>query len=175
MVGSFTGARESASADRARGGRTMKRHLLAVTLAVGMLFAAALPAVAAPNRPITPQSFCDSAFDTRDDVFGPTSAYWVPIYYVFEDFQGVDELPIVSREGCITTVARGLQSLRQHGYVPATALSMPAALSQCEMLEDAFLEYPYAFYGEFVANNRAQCAKILLDLHTDRIRPPVYG
>ncbi|MFA9446616.1 hypothetical protein [Egicoccus sp. AB-alg6-2] len=153
----------------------MMRQLLAAALAVGMLFVTALPAAAAPNRPVTPQSFCDGAYDTRDDVFGSTTAYWVPIYYVFDDFQGVDDLPILSREGCITTVARGLQSLRQHGYVPANSLSMPAALSQCEMLESLFLEYPYAFYGEFVANNRAQCAKILLDLHTNRIRPPAYG
>jgi hypothetical protein len=153
---------------------TKVKRVFAATAAAVMLFATALPATAAPDRPITPQSFCDSVYDTREDVFGPTTGYWVPIYYMFDEFQGVDDLPILSREGCITTVARGLQSLRQHGYVPATALSMSAALSQCEMLEN-FIEYPYAFYGEFVAHNRAHCAKILLDLHTNRIRPPAYG
>jgi hypothetical protein len=153
----------------------MMRRVLAAAAAAGMLFATALPATAAPGKQVTPQAFCDSVYGTGDGPFGPISAYWVPIYYVFEDFQGVDDLPILSREGCITTVARGLQSLREHGYVPATSLSMPAGLSQCEWLESMFLEYPYAFYGEFVAHNRAHCAKILLDLHTDRLRPPTYG
>jgi hypothetical protein len=158
----------------ATGGPDMTKSVLAAAAAAVMLLATALPATAAPGGPITPQSFCDSVYDTREDVFGPTTGYWVPIYYVFADFEGVDDLPILSREGCVTTVARGLTSLRQHGYVAATALSMPAALSQCEMLE-SFIEYPYAFYGEFVAHNRAHCAKILLGLHTDRLRPPAYG
>jgi hypothetical protein len=151
------------------------RRVSATAAAVLMLLATALPATAAPGGPITPKAFCDSVYDTRVDVFGPTTGYWVPIYYVFDEFQGVDDLPILSREGCITTVARGLKSLRENGYVPATSLSMPAALSQCKMLEELFLEYPYAFYGEFVAHNRAHCAKILLGLHTDRLRPPAYG
>ncbi len=153
----------------------MMRRVCAAAAAAVMLFATALPAAAKSNDPITPRAFCDSVYETRDDVFGSTTAYWVPIHYVFEDFTGVDELPILSRVGCVTTVARGLKSLRETGAVPATSLSMPAALSQCKMLEDAFLEYPYAFYGEFVAHNRAHCAKILLDLHMDRIRPPAYG
>jgi hypothetical protein len=147
-----------------------RRVVVALLVVVGVLFAGS-PASAGGHKPITPRQFCLDVYETRTEDSETLTAHWVPIRYEIENMTMVIDLPILSLQGCISTVARGLQHLRAHGWVPADRLSMPAALSQCAYLEELGITYPYAFYGTYVAHNRAQCAQILVGLHTGRLTP----
>ena len=100
-------------------------------------------------------------------------AYWVPMRYI--DSQGNAQpvgFPIESRQGCISTLARGLTG----GAVDAARFSLPAASSQCHYLEETFgITYPpLLLYGQYEARNRTQCAHILQDLLAV-MPPPTHG
>jgi hypothetical protein len=73
---------------------------------------------------------------------------------------------IQSDGGCASSVARGFPET----YV----LSGSAFASQCKFLEEAVpIEYPYAFYGNpnYVAENRADCIKLLTGFHYGELVP----
>jgi hypothetical protein len=143
---------------------------LSASLAIwaGLLMAAP-PAASASS----PAAYCDEHFfeyvTTGNRI---VEAYWVPMRYL--DAQGQPQLvgfPIESRQGCISTLARGLSD----GAVDAARFSLPAASSQCEYLEETFgITYPLVLYGQYTARNRTQCAHILQELLAV-MPPPTNG
>jgi hypothetical protein len=150
----------------------MKKLVVGLLMALVLVGGTVAPAGARGHDQITPRQFCLDVYETRTDEEGTLTAYWVPIFYPMFGNEVMD-LPLTSLAGCVSTVARGLQDLRQHGYVASRHLSMPAAREQCRYLEEEFgLTYPYLFYGQYPAENRADCARILLGLHTGELAPP---
>ena len=145
--------------------------VLALLLGLGM----AVPAQAdPPGRSGEPSAkeLCDSYFDTRDREIPPGSgnivdftAYWVPMEYPF----GTEELPILNKAGCITTVLAG----GKVEPVPFDALSTTAINAQCKYLEATAIEYPYEFYGnpDYYAKNRSDCVYFLRAFHLGELPP----
>ena len=141
-----------------------------LAMCAGLLMTAP-PALSASAS--SPAAYCDDHFfeyvTTGNRVI---EAYWVPMRYI--DAQGQAQLvgfPIESRQGCISTLARGLSD----GAVDAARFSLPAASSQCEYLEETFgITYPFVLYGQYEARNRTQCAHLLQDLLAV-MPPPTNG
>ena len=117
---------------------------------------------------------CDGYYETRQREIPPGSgnfvsfaAYWVPMDYP----SGVDDLPILSRAGCITTVLAG----GNVEPVPYTALSTTAINAQCKFLETTAIAggYPYRFYGKlaYEAKNRSDCVFFLGQFHLGKLTP----
>jgi len=151
--------------------RALLTSLSATVAACAGLLVTATPAPAESGP--SPAAYCDSHFfeyvTTGNRV---VEAYWVPMRYV--DAQGQAQLvgfPIESRQGCISTLARGLTA----GAIDAARFSLPAASSQCQYLEETFgVTYPLVLYGQYEARNRIHCAHILQDLLAV-MPPPAHG
>ena len=156
----------------------MGRSFLAVVLGAVLALGVAVPASAsAPgDRYHKAAKICLGLYDTRTQDIpeeGPTqvTGYWVPLKYPDGT---VEDLPIPSFVGCITTVRNGGSKLP----VPYDALSKQAVRSQCRMLErqGAIPGYPYNFYGNpaYRAWGRADCMFYLRAFHLG-VLPPGPG
>jgi hypothetical protein len=96
---------------------------------------------------------CDGYYETRQREippgsgnFIPFTAYWVPMAYP----DGVDDLPVLNRAGCITTVLAG----GNVEPVPYAALSTTAINAQCNE-----------------AKNRSDCIYFLRQFHLGTLAP----
>lgn len=78
--------------------------------------------------------------------------------YVEQTPFGPFPLPVPSHGGCVSSWATG-------------AVSTAAYAAQCKFLESEGIEYPYAFYGRYLAENRADCIYYLRGFHTGTIEP----
>jgi len=125
----------------------MKRRittlLAATALAMGMMSGTAF---AQPSD--APGAFCrsiDNTFPAIDDR---------PFPFVFQ-----------STGACVSSVAQGFDGTGQ--------LTTAAFASQCKFLEDVGVSYPYAFYGnpDYLANNRADCMRLLRGFHEGTLTP----
>lgn len=156
----------------------MMRRVMMMGSILGLLFGLglAVPAQAGPGKSGEPSAKerCDEYFETRDREvppgsgdFVPFEAYWVPMEYPF----GTEDLPILNRAGCITTVLGG----GNVDPVPYTALSTTAINAQCKFLESTGLVsgYPYQFYGnpDYEAKNRSDCIFFLREFHLGNLPP----
>jgi len=118
---------------------------------------------------------CDGYFETRDREIPPGSgnevpfpAYWVPMAYPF----GMEDLPILNKAGCITTVLAGGNV--EPAPVPFEALSTTAINAQCKYLEATLIGvYPYTFYGDpaYEAKDRSDCIYFLRGFHLGELTP----
>jgi hypothetical protein len=71
-------------------------------------------------------------------------------------------LPMATKGGCVSSWATGRVSTA--GYA-----------AQCRLLEGEVFTYPYAFYGMYLAENRADCIRILRGVHTGELAlPPMF-
>jgi hypothetical protein len=110
-------------------------------------------------------------------VTGKTSfQYVIPVEFSFGGQTVVEEFGLASFQACVSTVA---SAMTDEGVVPGNALTKPAYLAQCDVLEQSgVVTYPYSFYGLYPAKNRADCARILKGVHTGRLalpEPPPVG
>ena len=156
----------------------MRRMLL---LIVALLFAVtvAAPAAAAPREGSNggPAAYCRSVYqELTNPVSGQTySQYVIRVEFTFGDETVVEDFGLASFQACVSTVA---SAMTDEGVVPGTALTKPAYLAQCDLLEQSgVVSYPYSFYGTYPAENRADCARILMGVHTGQLdlpqEPPV--
>jgi hypothetical protein len=101
--------------------------------------------------------------------------YVIPVEFSFGGETVVEDFGLSSFQACVSTVASGMED----GVVPASAISKPAYLAQCDFLEAAgAIAYPYSFYGVYPADNRADCARILKGVHSGELElpePPPVG
>ena len=142
-----------------------------IVIALAGLFGASAPATAGPG--LNPAAYCDEHFFTAETTGNRVlEAYWVPMRYLDEDGQErLIGFPIESRQGCISTLARGLRN----GAVESGRFSLPATTAQCQYLEETFgVTYPFVLYGQFEARNRTECGQILQDLLAV-LPPPTHG
>lgn len=148
------------------------RRPLSLLLAVVALFALAAPAAAAPKAG-NPAQYCRSVHQPMTNpVTGITfDQYVIDVEFSFGGETVVEEFGLSSFQACVSTVAG---SMRADGVVPATAISKPAYLAQCDFLEaSGFIAYPYQFYGVYPAENRADCARILQGVHSGTLELPM--
>jgi hypothetical protein len=124
-----------------------RRHMVLVPLLLVAFAVTAMPATAKPGQ--APGAFCRSI----DNTFPP-----------------IDERPfpfvMPSTGACASSVAQGFD-----GTGPLTTA---AFAGQCKFLEDSgFVSYPYAFYGnpDYLANNRADCMRLLRGFHEGTLVP----
>ena len=121
-----------------------------------------------------PAKTCEGWFETREREIPPESgkfvdfsAFWVPLQY--PGF--VEELPVLNKAGCITTLLAGGGGVP----VPYDALTTAAVNAQCKYLEDtgAITGYPYRFYGNpaYEAKNRSECVYFLRSFHLGLLPP----
>jgi hypothetical protein len=149
----------------------MRRPLCALaTVAVAAVGLAGLaaPAAAAPGGPA---AYCRAAYEPlTNPVTGIRfDQYVIPVEFSFGGRTVVEDFGLSSFQACVSTVARGMED----GVVPASAISKPAYLAQCDFLEAAgAISYPYAFYGLYPADNRADCARILKGVHSGTLEVP---
>jgi hypothetical protein len=126
----------------------------------------------------SPAAYCRAHFEPlTNPVTGETyDQYVIPVEFSFDGQTMVEDFGLASFQACVSTVASGL---RADGVVPASALSKPAYLAQCDLLEDfGVVSYPYSFYGVYPAEKRADCAKILKGVHSGELElpaPPPVG
>jgi hypothetical protein len=159
----------------------MKRVLSGV-LALFLVAAAAPAATAAKSdkgNGRSPAAYCRAHFGPlTNPATGLTfDQYVIQVEFSFGGQTMVEDFGLSSFQACVSTVASGM---RPDGIVPASAISKPAYLAQCDFLEDAgAISYPYSFYGMYPADNRADCAKILKGVHSGELplpaEPPVGG
>lgn len=101
--------------------------------------------------------------------------YVIPVEFTFGDETFVDDFGLSSFQACVSTVTSGLRD----GVVGASAITTPAYLAQCDFLEAVgVISYPYAFYGVYPADNRADCVRILKGVHSGTLplpEPPPNG
>jgi hypothetical protein len=154
------------------------RRLLSLVLAVMALGALATPAAAASDRS-GPANYCRSVhMPMTNPVSGLTfSQYVIKVEFNFGGESVVEDFGLSSFQACVSTVAA---SMNADGVVPASAISKPSYLAQCDFLANAgVVSYPYSFYGTYPADNRADCAKILQGVHSGTLPlpgpPPVGG
>jgi hypothetical protein len=154
------------------------RRVMMMGSILGLLFGLGL-AVSAQAEPgkggeTSAKEKCDGYYETRQREIPPGSgnivpftAYWVPMAYP----DGVDDLPVLNRAGCITTVLAG----GNVEPVPYAALSTTAINAQCKFLESTALAggYPYRFYGNpnYEAKNRSDCIYFLRQFHLGNLPP----
>lgn len=154
----------------------MRRTLLAMVAALVTALGVAVPAAAAPPSS-NPAAYCRAHYESMTNpVSGVTyDQYVIPVEFSFGGETVVEDFGLASFQACVSTVA---SAMTDEGVVPADRLSKPAYLAQCDLLE-AFgvISYPYAFYGTYPAENRADCARILKGVHTGVLplpeEPPV--
>jgi hypothetical protein len=152
-------------------GRLTRAVLAVAAVVAGGVLGTAAPASAGPG--LNPTAYCDSHyFEYLTTGNRVVEAYWVPMQYIDEGGQPqLVGFPIESREGCISTLARGLRN----GAVDSGRFSLPATRAQCQYLEETFgITYPFVFYGQFEARNRTECGQILQDLLAV-LPPPANG
>jgi hypothetical protein len=151
---------------------------MSLVLAVVAACAFAAPAHAAPKGGASgvggggPAALCRSAYmPMTNPVTGITfDQYVIKVEFSFNGQTMVEDFGLSSFQACVSTVAG---SMRADGVVPATAISKPAYLAQCDFLEAAgMVAYPYSFYGTYPADNRADCARILKGVHSGTLRLP---
>lgn len=158
------------------------RRPMSVVMAVLALGAVAAPASAAGQgggraAEASPAAYCRDAYqELTNPVTGLTyNQYVIPVEFSFGGQTFVEDFGLNSFQACVSTVAAGLED----GVVPASAISKPAYLAQCDLLEEqGFISYPYSFYGVYPAENRADCAKILQGVHSGELElpaPPPVG
>jgi hypothetical protein len=156
----------------------MRRNLpvLASAAVAAALLAPALPAAAAPSGN-SPAAYCRSVYEPMTNpVTGITfDQYVIQVEFSFGGETVVEDFGLSSFQACVSTVAAGMED----GVVPASAISKPAYLAQCDFLErSGFISYPYSFYGVYAADNRADCARILKGVHSGELElpePPPVG
>ena len=160
------------------------RRLVSLVLAVVAACALAAPAHAAPKGGAGggggggPAALCRSAYmPMTNPVTGITfDQYVIQVEFSFGGQTEVEDFGLSSFQACVSTVAG---SMRADGVVPATAISKPAYLAQCDFLEAVgAVAYPYSFYGTYPADNRADCARILKGVHSGTLPlpgPPPVG
>jgi hypothetical protein len=102
--------------------------------------------------------------------------YVIKVRFSFGGQTVVEDFGISSFQGASSTVAGSRDA---DGVVEASAISKPAYLAQCDFLESVgTVTYPYAFYGTYPADNRADCARILQGVHSGTLAlptPPPVG
>jgi hypothetical protein len=151
------------------------RRVLTALATVAVAAAMAAPAAAAPGG--GPAAYCRSVYEPlTNPVTGITfDQYVIQVEFSFGGQTAVEDFGLSSFQACVSTVAAGMED----GVVPASAISKPAYLAQCDFLEDSgFISYPYAFYGVYPADNRADCARILQGVHSGELElpePPPVG
>lgn len=132
--------------------------------------ALAAPAAAAPSGG-GPAQYCRASLQSMENpVTGITfDQYVIPVEFSFGGETFVEDFGLSSFQACVSTVAGSMRD----GVVPASAISKPAYLAQCDFLEDAgFIEYPYDFYGMYPAEKRSDCARILQGVHSGQLALP---
>ena len=154
------------------------RRVMMMGSILGLLFGLglAVPAQAGPGKggETSAKEKCDGYYATREREIPPGSgnvvpftAYWVPM----KSPAGVEDLPVLNRAGCITTVLAG----GNVEPVPYTALSTTAINAQCKFLEGTAIAdgYPYRFYGnpKYEAKNRSDCVYFLRQFHLGNLPP----
>ena len=142
--------------------------MILTVLAVGAL---ATPAAAASGDG-GPAQYCRSVLQPlTNPVTGIRfDQYVIPVEFSFGGETVVEEFGLSSFQACVSTVAGSMRD----GVVPASAISKPAYLAQCDFLEAAgVVSYPYAFYGTYPAEKRADCAKILQGVHSGTLPLPM--
>ena len=140
---------------------------LSVVVSVGSSAAAASP----EGKKGGPAAYCRSVYqELTNPVSGQTYfQYVIPVEFTFGDQTVVEDFGLASFQACVSTVASGMTD---RGVVPGNALSKPAYLAQCDLLEQfGVVTYPYSFYG-YPAENRADCARILKGVHTGQLELP---
>jgi hypothetical protein len=150
------------------------RRLLPALGAILCVGAFAAPAAAAPGDSASggPAAYCRSVYqEATNPVSGETYfQYVIPVEFTFGGETVVEDFGLASFQACVSTVA---SAMTDDGVVPGTALTKPAYLAQCDLLEQfGVVTYPYSFYGLYPAENRADCAKILKGVHTGQLELP---
>lgn len=152
------------------------RRTLSLILAAVAVCALAVPASASTSR-VNPAAYCRSVYQPMTNpVTGITlDQYVIPVAFTFGGETVVEDFGLASFQACVSTVASGYRD----GVVPASAISKPAYLAQCDFLEAVgAISYPYSFYGTYPARNRADCARILQGVHSGTLPlpgPPPVG
>jgi hypothetical protein len=128
----------------------MRRPILILALLGLLSLAAVAPAAAAPPE------------HAGSGGANPSELCVENIYVELTPFGAID-LFVPSFGGCVSSWASG-------------RLSTAAYVSQCKALEAEFIAafgsaYPYAFYGRYLAENRADCVYFLRGFHTGTIEP----
>lgn len=136
----------------------MKRILLIAAtalLALGLVPPAA--ADASGRSAVNPAAYCTANHFVATTWDGRTlDAWWIPLRSAGK--AGDFRFPILSFQGCVSTVAAGMGA---DGFVDSSKISLPAASAQCAWLETVRgLSYPTVMYGTPV-HNRTGCAKVL--------------
>lgn len=154
------------------------RRVLSVAMALMIVVGVAAPASAGGHAERGgPAAYCRSAYqEMTNPVSGMTFyQYVVPVEFSFGGETVVEDFGLSSFQACVSTVASGMKD----GVIPASAITTPAYLAQCDFLEDAgVIAYPYAFYGMYPADNRADCVRILKGVHSGELplpEPPPVG
>lgn len=134
----------------------------------------AMPALAAPAEasPASPAAYCRSVYQPlTNPVTGLTfDQYVIQVRFSFGGQTVVEPFGLGSFSACVSTVASAMD---EDGTVPGDSLTKPAYLAQCDFLEAVgAISYPYAFYGVYPAENRADCARILKGVHTGELELP---
>lgn len=126
----------------------------------------------------SPAAYCRAHYEPlTNPVTGITfDQYVIPVEFSFGGQTVVEDFGLSSFQACVSTVAAGM---RADGVVPASAISKPAYLAQCDFLEESgTISYPYKFYGVYLAKKRSDCAKILQGVHSGDLElpePPPVG
>lgn len=150
----------------------MFRTITAVC-ASALLMATPTVAAAAPGgAPGTnPVAYCKANVEeVTNPVTGITlDQYIVPVEFTFGNQTVVEDFGLSSFQACVSTVASGMRD----GVVPASAITTPAYIAQCDFLvASGFISYPYDFYGVYPATKRADCVKILKGVHSGELALP---
>lgn len=134
---------------------SLRTALVTVATAGAVLTPAA--AAAADTPAASPAAYCTEHRFVATTWDGRTlDAYWIPLRSAGQ--AGDFRFPILSLQGCVSTVAAGMG---EDGFVASSAISVPAAAAQCAWLEQVRgLRYPTTMYGTDV-HNRTGCAKVL--------------
>lgn len=130
--------------------------LAGTVLAGTALLSAAAPASATGGPGVNPAAYCEEHHYTATTWDGRVlDAWWIPLEAAGQ--QGRYRFPILSAQGCVSTVAAGMQD----GFVAGSDISLPAARAQCAWLEQVRgLTYPTVMHGTAV-HNRTACAQVL--------------
>ena len=152
------------------------RRCLSLLLALIAVCALATPAAAAAPGG-GPAQYCRSVYTSmQNPVTGITfDQYVIKVEFSFGGETAVEDFGLSSFQACVSTVAGSMKD----GVVSASAISKPAYLAQCDFLEGVgAISYPYAFYGVYPAQKRADCARILQGVHSGTLPlpgPPPVG
>ena len=152
--------------------------LLAGLLVVGLPAAPASATPAHQAAGASPAAYCRSVYEPMTNpVTGLTfDQYVIPVEFSFGGETAVEDFGLSSFQACVSTVASGMTD---DGVVPASAITTPAYLAQCDFLEWAgVVTYPYDFYGVYPATKRADCVRILKGVHSGTLplpEPPPVG